>query len=75
MKSFGQKYIKNAIFEMVRFEVLDNLTHTFVFTFSRLPRHPKNRFCTVFNIPACAQFKNDEMSILGLELANALTKV
>ena len=63
------------MYEMVSFEVSNDLMHTFVFTFSWLPRHARNRFCTVFNIPACAQFKNDEMCILGLELANALTKV
>ena len=57
------------------FEVSNNLMHTFVFTFSRLPRHPKNRFCTVFNTPVDAQFKNDKMCILGLKLGNALTKV
>ena len=60
---------------MVSFKVSNNLMHTFVFTFSRLPRHPKNRFCTVFNTPACAQFKNDNMCILGSKLGNALTNV
>ena len=48
---------------------------TFVFTFSRLPRHFKKRFCTVFNTLACALSKNDKMCILGLKLANALTNV
>ena len=60
---------------MMSFEVLNDLIATFVFTFSWLPRHPKNRFCTVFNTPACAQLKNDKMCILGLKLVNAFTKV
>ena len=60
---------------MVSFKVSNNLMHTFVFTFSQLPRHPKNRFCTVFNTPVCPQSKNDKMCILGLKLVNAFTKV
>ena len=56
------------------FEVWNNLMHTLVFTFSWLPRHHKNRFCTVFNTPACAQLKNDNICILELKLVNALTK-
>ena len=75
MKSYGQKCSENAIFEMVRLKASDNLTHTFVFTFSRLSRHPKNRFCTVFDNPARTQFKNVKMCILGLKLASALIKV
>ena len=58
---------------MVSFEVSNNLMHTFVFTFSQLPRHPKNRVCTVFITPACAKFRNDKMCILGLKLVDALT--
>ena len=61
--------------EMVKFEVSNNLIPTFVFTFSRLQKPLKKRFCAVFNTPACAKSKNDKMCILGLKLANALTKV
>ena len=46
---------------------------TFVFTFSQLPRHPKNWFCTVSNNPAGTQLKNDK--IIGLRLVIALIKV
>ena len=60
---------------MVSFEALNNLMHTFIFTFFRLPGHPKHWFCTVFNTLACAQSKNDKMCILGLKLGDALTKV
>ena len=49
-----QKCSEKATFEMVSFEVSNNLMHTSAFTFSRLPTHPKNRFCTVFNSLACA---------------------
>ena len=49
--------------------------HTFILALSRLPTHPKNRFCAVFYVLACAQFKNDKLCILGLKFENALTKV
>ena len=60
---------------MVCFKVSNNLMHTFVWTFSWPPRHPENEFGTVFNTPACVQFKNEKMCILGLKLVNAFTKV
>ena len=56
---------------MVSFEVSNNLMHTYVFTFSRLPRHIKKGVDTVFSSPSYAEYTNDEIhNILGL--ANAL---
>ena len=60
---------------MTTFEVSNNLMHTFVFTFSWLPRHLKKWFYTVFDNPSCKETKIDKICILGLELANVLTKV
>ena len=48
---------------------------TFVFTFSRLPRHFKKEFYTIFNSLGCAESKDNKIFILGLELVNVLPKV
>ena len=73
-KAMAKNVVKMPYLKRWGLRFLDNVTHTFVVTFSRLPRHHKNRFCTVFNTPACAQLKNDKMCILGLKWANALKK-
>ena len=66
---------ENIIFEMVSIEVSTKFDAPFCFYISRLLRHRKKLFCTVFNSPAIAESKNIQINILDIKLANALTKV
>ena len=61
----------NIIFEMVSIEVSTRFDAPFCFYISRLLRHLKKWFCTVFNSPAIAESKNIKIYILDLKLANA----
>ena len=60
---------------MVSIEVSTKFDAPFCFYISRLLRHRKKLFCTVFNSPAIAESKNIQINILDIKLANALTKV
>ena len=56
-------------------EVLINYMQTFVFIFSRFPRHLKKWLYSSFNSPACAESKNNKIYTLGMKLAYALSKL
>ena len=66
---------ENIMFVMVSIEVSNKFDATFCFYISRLLRHLKKWFCTVFNSLTIAESKNIKIYILDLKLANALTKV
>ena len=48
---------------------------TFVLLLPQLPNHLERCFCTFFNSPAFAEFKNSNIFILGLEFEKLLTKM
>ena len=60
---------------MLVLEVPTSVMNTSVSSISRLPKHFEKCFCTVFNIPDCAESQNDKIIILGSKMANELTKV
>ena len=55
------------------YRVFQNKVPTFVFSISRLQKHLNMWLCTIFNRPAFAELKNDNILILGL-IGNVIDK-
>ena len=74
MKSYWQKCSEDTIFEMGKIEVSIKLMRTSVFPISRLPRHLKRLFCTIYNTQDQEKFRKKQYFYSRIKICGLIYK-